>query len=1854
MRKALFFCFTIILMSSVFTSCKKGKKVIDPGFSEYISAFTSGEISVSSNIRIELTDEIKEEVLPNTEITEDLFDFSPNINGKAYWIDKRTIEFRPDEWLKSGKDYEVKFYLKNILKIDKKFRIFEFGFNTKKQSFAVSIDGYEPYNIENLAKNKITGLIQTADVVDESRLEKILTSKQGDKKLSISWQHSENNIHKYQIDSVGRYEKESKVEIAWDGNDIDVDNKGEEVLIIPSIYDFLVLEAKAFQEPNQYISLRFSDPLDKKQDLKGLITIDKNADLNFEIDKNTVNIYFSEKISGTLKLDVNIGVRNSMGSPLKESYRKEIVFENIKPAVRLLGKGNILPDSKGLIFPFEAVNIKAVDVRIVKIFENNVPQFFQVNNYDGQYQLKRAGRLIILKTISLSGTDKLIDYKQWNTFSLDLSELIKQEPGAIYRIELSFKKSYSTYPCEGDSESDDKKTDEFQTVSTDEFEKELEYWDAGDDYYEYEYSDYDYEGEGDGYDWNERDNPCSASYFAENRKVTTNIIASNIGLIAKGYGNNSISLAVTDIVSANPLASVNIDILNYQQQIIGSATTDGNGFCTIEAKGKPFLIVAKNDLQRGYLKVDDGSALSVSQFDVSGQTIQKGIKGFIYGERGVWRPGDTVFLTCIIEDKLKQLPSTYPIVLELFTPQGQLFKKIVKTSGMNGFYSFAFKTNDDSPTGNWQINIKLGTVIFSKKLRIETVKPNRLKVNLDIGKAIINTGKFSGLLTAKWLHGAPASGLKFQVTANVSKLNTAFKGYDGFYFDDLTRIFNVEEKSVSQGNLDSDGNYTIEGGLDLDNSAPGMLRAAILTRVYEPGGEFSIDNQIATISPYMSYVGIKIPKDKFGYLETDTNQYFELATVNKDGKPVNKNNLEVYIYKLDRNWWWNASNDVLANYESNTYATPVFHQKVNTVNGKGRFKYRLNYPDWGRFLVRVVDNDGGHATGKVLYFDWPGWRGRADRADSKSAAMLSFNTDKNTYNVSEKANIIFPSPKNGRILISLETGSKVLKQWWEESSGKETKISFDITEEMAPNIYINATLIQPHSSKTNDLPIRMYGIVPVKIENPVSHLYPEIIVPAIIRPETEFTVGVKEKNSKKMTYTLAIVDEGLLDLTRFKTPDPWTEFYGREALGVKTWDLYDYIIGSYGGTIEKLFAIGGDGDLRGSGDKKANRFKSIVKFLGPFEYTGGLQEHKILLPQYIGSVKVMVIAGNGSAFGNAEKAVPVRKPLMVLATLPRVVGPGEMVILPVSVFALESKVRNVSVEVQTSSNFKIDGSSSKTITFNKPGESDITFKLNVVPKIGVGKVKVIVKSGNEVDQYEIEIEIRNPNPKIKLFFEEFLEPGKTSTLQYKLPGIAGTNKATIEISSIPAIDLRRRLGYLIEYPHGCAEQTTSGAFPQLFISNFVELDDLSKKRTLENIQAAIQRLNTMQLSDGGVAYWPGLADPNLWITSYVGHFMLLAKEKGYEIPSGFLKNWQKFQKKEARNWVNSTSTYEYYYQNDLIQAYRLYTLALAGEPEIGAMNRMKESKNLSIQAIWRLAATYALAGQPEIAKQLMVKGNDDLKPYLGFNYTYGSLERDWAMVLETYALVNDKANSFVYLKKLAAVLSNDSWLSTQSTAYSLYAIGKCVDQLKLGGPVNVSYAVNGKSLVKVDSKFPLVQNSIDPNTINGNIKVSNSGKGSLFVRVMTEGLPEVGPVEGYENNLQMNVRFNDKDGNSLNIDNLKQGEDFIMEVSVRNSSQIGNYKDLALTQILPSGCEIINARFLEMESEENTNVFTYQDIRDDRVLTYFDLKRGESKTFSIRLNASYSGRYYFPGVYCEAMYEAKVNALSTGQWIVIE
>ncbi|MDR2955703.1 MAG: hypothetical protein LBV43_11530 [Prevotella sp.] len=1855
MKKNLFL-FSTLLLSCLFIlhSCKKsGSREINSEFAKYIAAFTYGQVSSSSEIQIELTQDIPTVEL-NKEVDQELFEFSPSVKGKAFWTSSRTIKFVPEPGeLKPGQEYDAWFKLDKVLKVDSDFKEFYFNFHIPEQNYYVNLLPYSPIKETDLSWNSVRGTVSLADDANIDNVSQMFSLSGNDRakdaKIKITPAEVKGHFN-IQIDSLYRDQEDLEYTLHVKGSSLGM-NKDEDIKItIPKISQFEVIDVSVDYMPQEAIRITFSDPLSANQNIQGLIRPGQVDNFSFDIQKNVVYLYLDKNVKGSsIELKIFKEIKSIANMRMEEDYIVSVNFEKNKPEVTLDNAGSILPNSNNLIVPFRAVNLWAVDVKIIKIYESNVLGYLQANSFGGSDELKRFGRLVYKKRVRLN-EDPALNLGEWNNFSLDLSTMIKQDPGSIYRVEFTYKKEYSLYPCDGITPQipEEASLGRFDYQLSEEDEAQ---WDTPGYYYNSQ--DWDWNE----YDWEERDNPCHPTYYMAKSMPSCVVFASNIGMTAKLGAEKKMFVALTSILTTEPISGATVDIYNYQMQRIGSGSTNSDGFAEIEYKnGVPFVVIASHGGEKGYLKVTSNLSLSLSNFDVSGQEIQKGLKGYIYGERGVWRPGDSIFVTFILEDKTNSLPKDHPVSLELYTPRGQMEQRYVSTSGKDGFYAFRMTTDPDAITGNWQARVKVGSVTFYKTLKIETVKPNRLKIRLNVGDMIkAGSGSFSGSLSSQWLHGVPASNLAAKVEMTLSKVSVPFKGYEKYDFNNPATNFSSDTYTIFDGKLDASGNATVTKDLPQAANAPGMLRANIVSRVFETGGDASIYSQTASYSPFPAYIGIKSPLDTYyGWLETDKDNMLDIITLTPEGKPVNRSNLDVKIYKISWSWWWN-SRDNLASYVNNTSTEVILDETISTKDGKAQVKFRVDYPEWGRYLVIVKDENGGHTTGKVLYVDWPSWRGRSDKQDADGLTMLSFTTDKTSYNVGETATVIIPKSSNGRVLISIEDGSKILsRQWVRTSPDEDTKHTFTITEEMTPNFYIFANLLQPHAQEHNDSPIRMYGVLNVNVENKETVLTPVINMPDELRPEKEFTASVSEKNGKDMTYTLAIVDEGLLDLTAFKTPNAWTDFYARQSLGVRTWDMFDMVVGAQAGKLGPLLSIGGDEALNAP-KNQVNRFKPVVKYLGPFTLKGGKTDtHTIELPSYFGSVRVMVVAGNTKgAYGNVEKTVPVRNPLMILSTLPRVAGPDEEILLPVNIFAMDKKVSNVNVTVQSNGLFEFTDGTSKSVAFTETGDKMLYFKVKVAKKTGAEKVVIKATGGGETVTETIDIEIRNPNPPVLMSSQALMSPNQTGEVSLTMDALQAEDWAKLEVSRMPGVNLNRNLAYLLQYPHGCSEQVTSKAFPLLYVSTFRKFTDKEKSKIDYNIKEAIRIIGSRQLGDGGIAYWPGDRYPAEWVTTYAGHFLVEAQRAGRDVPASVLNKWKQFQKKSAQSW-NRASLYSSYYSysmDDLQQAYRLYTLALAGEPELGAMNRLKEMKDLSVQARWRLAAAYAIAGKKDAALQLVNNVSDEIENYPFTNNTYGSSSRDKAMIMETNILLDRTDKALVLARDVSKSLSAD-YISTQTASYGLMAMSKLAE--KMGkGLISYEWTLNGVAQKAANSGEVFQELEIKPQE-NINVSFTNKGEGELFVRLIGRTQPLVDNTPVQSNGINLYVKYVDENGKDIDVSSMKQGTEFYASVIVQNIS--GQYlTDMTLSQIFASGWEIFNNRLFNEGVNQNvkSNSYNYQDIRDDRVYTYFNIGSGHSMSFRVRLQAAYCGRFYLPAVSCEAMYSPETNARTQGQWVEI-
>lgn len=1807
-------------------------EAVDPAYSEFIAAYTEGVIGSNSSFIISLTQDVVGFDQIGEEADASLFRFSPSVEGTAMWQDRRTIRFKPSKRLSSGQKYEVSFRLSKLVQVPDNLSTFTYSILVLRQNFEVAVNNVKPYVKTELARQRIEATLTTADFAENEVVEQMVTAKQADKSLKITWNHTaDGKLHDFIVEDVARQDKPGTVTLTISGSPLGVDRVDDLPVEIPSLGDFKVTQVRVEQGVTQHVIIQFSDPLNEKQALQGLVRIGELTTLDFEINENIIHVYLPTKLSGTRTVLVEAGIENIVRYKLKEGQGYELLFEPIKPEVRFTQSGTILPGTDGLVMPFEAANLRAVDVEIIRIFESNVLQFLQVNDIHENREVRRVGKPVWRQAMRLDNSG-VADLGRWNRFTLDLSKMIEVEPGAIYQVRLAIRPQYMAYPCSDTLQFEDK-----ESLFT------REDWGAPDNSDGYYYDEYDYDYD---YDWEQRDNPCHSSYYNNSRSIRRNLLASDLGMLAKRGSDGNTLVFVNDLRTTSPLASVEVELYDYQQQPIGRGTTGNDGKVVIASDEAPAFVVAKQGTQRGYLKVNDGEALSLSNFNIAGERIKDGLKGFLYGERGVWRPGDSLYLAFILERNLKSVPENHPVVFELENPSGQVTARMVRSSSVNGFYTFPTRTDADAQTGNWTARAKVGQAVFTERIRIETVKPNRLKINLNFGKDRISVddGTLSANLDVQWLQGIPGRNLKAEFDLLLSRSETKFEKYPNFVFDNPFNEFTAEDQRIFEGSTDDNGKATFNFSVDVEGTPPGMLRATFRGKVFEEGGNYSLDRFTIPYAPFSSFVGLRVPQgDKYlGMLDPDKEHTIEVATVDMDGNPVSSKGVQLTLHKLDWQWWWDSD----GYYNSTEYLQSRLETRfdsgvINTVNGKGTWTFKPT--EWGRYLLRAHDPNSGHTTGQMVYVSWWG-KGPGGK---DGATLLSFTSDKESYQTGEKIKLAVPGSANGRALVTVENGSAVISSQWVETQAGMNSISLDAIPDMAPNCFVYITLLQPHSQTTNDLPIRMYGVIPVRVEDPTTHLKPVIQMADVLEPGQRVTIRVSEEKNRPMTYTVALVEDGLLDLTRFKTPDAWSHFYTREALGVKTWDLYNDVMGAFGGRIERLLAVGGDNEIAGKdSEKKNNRFKPVVKFLGPFTLQGGSQEHTLTMPNYVGSVRTMVVAGLDGAYGKAEKTTPVRKPLMVLATLPRVLGPDERLKLPVTLFRMDPSIKTVKVAVAAEGALTLSGTPTQTITMNTDDQTT-EFDLVVKSQTGKGKITLTATAGNVTATDVIDIDIRNPNPVLTKVTDAIVEAGKTWTAPVVPVGLTGTNAATLEVSTLPPINLGQRLNYLIQYPYGCIEQTTSSVFPQLYLERIKMLSVGEKAQISANITAGITRIKSFQTSDGGFAYWPGGDDSDSWGTSYGGQFLLEAEAKGYFIPDGLLRKWKTYQRTKAQNWRRSESVYN----SDLVQAYRLYTLALANDPDLGAMNRMRETVGISPAAAWMLAAAYAKVGQTESAQSYIDKLPLVIKPYREMGYTYGSELRDKAIILQTLVAMDDRKRGIELVKEISNRLSaSEEWYSTQTLAWCLMAVSNYAGT-NAQSPFEFSFEYKGKS-ESVSSALPYHQITL-PVEDKGDpaARVISKSSGTLFVRVISQGIPAKSAEEAVENNISLSVTYWDKEGNSLDPATLPQGTSFVVAVTVGHPGIRSAYKNIALHHVFASGWEINNLRLADSEGAIKSDPFTYQDIRDDRVYTYFDLGPSQKKTFRYLVTASFAGTYYQPAVSVSAMYDNAISARTKGMEI---
>ncbi|MCT4663608.1 MAG: MG2 domain-containing protein [Flavobacteriales bacterium] len=1820
-KKSLAILLISFLFVNIFHSCKKKETAQEIQSNYHLEYFSGDGLSVHEPFLAQFDFEILQDTLSKIDLL-DHCQIKPKIAGKWYFSDSKTIAFKPETHFDFAKQYEVKIKLKGLhSQFGNNQKDFETSFKTRELSFRVNYKETQSYNKKY---QYVLGKVEFSDAVKNSEAQKIIEAQIENQSIAIKWighKDLSNKYHEFKLDSLTRTDADQKVKISWDGNAINVEEKGNLEVVIFAKNVFKAVSARIENKESNAILVNFSEKLKKNQNLSGLIKLGR-IKFTTKTEGNNLFIYPKGLISNNIHLTINKNIKNIDGVALKKTFKQTIQFNPEQPQIRIKNNGNILTSINQSMIYFEAISLKKVDIQIIKIPNENMLQFFQDNSYAGTSRIKYVGNPVVKKTIDISTNNFT-----WTTHAIDLNKMTRLDENALYRVEFFIRPEYNQI-C--DIEAKDFKTrfdqEDYNSPT------ESSHWDMYDDYYYAHYK------------WRERNDPCKLSYYLKRRNALTskNIYKSDIGITAK-KGTNDLKVVLLNIIDNSAIGNAEVKIYNFQKKLIAISRTDANGIARFdEIKSHISFVEAISGHDKNYLRLMDGRSLSLSRFDVGGMSEKGNLKGFIYLNRGVRRPGDKIEVNFVLQENKNDLPKGTPITFEFYDPKGKLISRKTQGKLATNHYHQTFSTNIEDITGNWMVKTTVGNAVFSKNVKVETIKPNRLKIALDLPKKLNSDDQNKTINgQVKWLHGAIANNLQVHSELTFSRKKLNIKGFNAYHFENEYRTFNARKYPIFQGKSGNDGKFAFTLNLKNHYNFPGMMRGHLSSRAYEKGGDFSMSMSSFDYSPFKQYVGILIPKgDKSrNMLLTDKKHTLEFALATENGKAVANKNIEIKIYKVNWKWWWEKRADNFVSYASGNALNPKFKKIIKT-NSKGiaQMPFEIKYPEWGRYLVVAKDLSAknGHIATKTLNIDWPGWAGKSKKLDPTFASILNFTTDKEKYQTGETAQLTVPSAEGGKLIVSIEKGKEILDIQMHPTVAGKTQVNIPIRSDFSPNVYLNVSLVYPQENKKSDLPIRLFGVKPISVYNPATALNPVIDMQDEIKPEEEFELEIAEQDGKEMNYTIAVVDDGILDLTNFRTPNPWNHFYSKEALGVKSWDVYDDIIGAYTGKLNQVFAVGGDGSAGAANNKKAKRFKPVSIHLGPFNLKAGeKQKHKIKMPRYIGSVRTMVVATNTAkkAYGKSNKTVTVKKPLMVLSSAPRKFVKGDIFKLPVTVFAMKSSVKKVKVSLKTNDFIEIVGESSKTIKFSKEGDQIVEFDCKVKSKTGNAKIEIFAKSGRHKAQEKISIYTDNPNKKLVKTSSITLAANESKEIPIEYFGEDGTNRVGLEFSSIPPLNLGKRLDYLIRYPYGCLEQTTSNSFPQLFLEHIKELTNGQKVNIQNHMKKAINKIARMQKDNGSLGYWSSNSYYNTWSNIYAGHFMLTAEKKGYQLPYSFRDKYLSF-------LYNTISNKE---DIRLSKAYALYVLAFADKPNVSAMNKMREQNHFNDLSLAWLALAYQEIGQEKIAKSILSRVQiSDWNSYS--THTYGSSLRNKAILLLANKKLKNNSQATSLAKEISDQLVSNKWYSTQTTAFSLMALAEFASAEN--SSMKFEYRLDGNPLATVNTKTKIY--SVDSKNAK-KVTLKNLNNGPLYIQKKLEGIPVLGNEIALSNKLSINTYPLDENNKVIDLTKVKQGTTFSFKIIVKNNDK-NKVENIALTQLFPSGWEILPSYKINSFFDGQAD---FVDTRDDRVNAFFSLKAGQSKTFKIRLNASYKGTYYFSGTHAEAMYDNSYSAKKKGYFVSV-
>ncbi|MBK9453377.1 MAG: hypothetical protein IPN95_29135 [Bacteroidetes bacterium] len=1335
---------------------------------------------------------------------------------------------------------------------------------------------------------------------------------------------------------------------------------------------------------------------------------------------------------------------------------------------------------------------------------------------------------------------------------------------------------------------------------------------------------------------------------------------SDIGLIAK-WNDDDLLVFANYLSTARPAAGAKISLISSTNQAFLTGVADAQGVVKFSKIGgkwdesrtfKPKLITAQigNDLQ--FLDLDR-SEIDQDRFDLEGKS-RSTYDIFCYSDRDLYRPGDTLHFSAIVRNWDFGTPKNLPVTIKVHGPEGGLLHEMQKSTNEDGAIEINHPIDFGVRTGSYRIDVVAGVEDYYGQytFSVEEFVPDKIKVTIGSDKTSVRPGDTLQFpLEANYYFGSACAEHDYGTIFKLRYVDFRSARYPDFDFAQRSDDNQESEWSHVDGKLDQWGRDTLEYIVPTELKGTGIASGLAQATVFDNTGHSVIAQKSFSVATRDNFLGIK-----------EHGQYFNINdSYRLDFVPMTYNDqiakgLKMEVKLVHFEWKRSMRKDTKGfYYVSENEAIVLKNDTITQGADINRYAHRISKAGNYELTITMLDASGSQRRQFSAY-------GKSVATESSFGVnregTVAIKFDKPAYKVGEKARILLTAPFSGRMLVTLER-DKVNEYRYIDIENNSAEVVFPIKDVHAPNVFVTATLFRPQKGK-GQLPMTVahgYGVI--KVDNPSRILPVKITAPGIIKPGGMQSITVQTSAKAGVKMTVAVVDEGILAISGFRTPNAYAHMYAPRALTVQGYDMYEFLLPE---VPNMGMATGGSdgGDWSSYGQLnpiKAKRYK-------PFAWWSGIQNtnssgrltFKVPIPEdFNGRARVMVMVYDGMQFGSGDKPMIIRDDLILMAAIPRFFTAGDSLQMPINLMNLTENAGKVKVKLTVEGPLEIDGGNEKQVEISATGNAETDFGIRA---IAAGPAAILLETeGLEKLRQRVEIAVRPPTPLETRAGSGVIEAGSQATIS--IPGgyEPQMQRTLLTFSSFPALEFADQLDYLLNYPHGCVEQTVSSVFPQLYFGDLAELvapEKYAQSNAVHNVREGVKKLEAMQLYDGGFSYWPnGAQYENKWGSVYATHFLLEAEKAGFAVQKVVLDraishlksittDKTTFQHRFNRNgaWISEEKA-----SQELI--YALYVLSLAGQPDVALMNYYKSRPNgLCQDSRYLLAGAFAMKKDMDSFEDLLPNGG---VPDLPEKMTGGSFDsplRSTAIMLN--ALVDaDPSNPRVpmllnYLKVHRKELNN-----TQEKAWAFLALGKIAKGSKLDN-ITVKAMLGAESLLTFTGEN---NRHLGTNLSGKTIALSAIGSGKAYYYWKIEGIKKGATVKIADRDEGLRVRreWYDTDGRRIQNPIFNQGELVVCRVKIRSTNTVEN---VAICDMIPAGFEVENTRLNDADyswiKNASPNDYDNHDLRDDRVNVFTHLQAGQDREFNYLVRAVNLGRYMMPPISAEAMYDPTICSYHSG------